>query len=171
MLTNSHFEEELENIPVLQTLNVKESFFNAVIPYLEKPYYFQFENGSLYLNSSVNVCIERMQQRMLFTNLFKKRELLISKKKLIEENKKLILESKIKIIEDPTIEIENYEYEYITRPLPDGKHNTVCKVCKENCHENCKDTRIFGVDFLKYWCVCYGKAGNCKKCKKKMFYD
>ena len=202
MLTNSHFEEEPENIPVLQTLNVKESFFNAVIPYLEKPYYFQFENGSLYLNSkkkrnkmdfeenidnmnnfltklinlnsiptknSVNVCIERMQQRMLFTNLFKKRELLISKKKLIEENKKLILESKIKIIEDPTIEIENYEYEYITRPLPDGKHNTVCKVCKENCHENCKDTRIFGVDFLKYWCVCYGKAGNCKICKKKCF--
>ena len=39
-----------ENIFVLKTLKLEESFFNTVIPYLDKPYYFQFENGSLFSN-------------------------------------------------------------------------------------------------------------------------
>ena len=50
MLTNSHFEDDPENINVLKTLKLEESFFNTVIPYLDKPYYFQFENGSLFSN-------------------------------------------------------------------------------------------------------------------------
>ena len=51
MLTNSHFQEDPNNIPVLKTLNSKESFFNTVIPYLDKPFYFQFENGALFSKS------------------------------------------------------------------------------------------------------------------------
>ena len=48
MLTNTHFEDDPEKLPVLQTLKLEDSFFNTVIPYLDKPYYFQFENGSLF---------------------------------------------------------------------------------------------------------------------------
>ena len=51
MLTNSRFEDEPENIPVLKTLKLEDSFFNTVIPYLDKPYYFQFENGSLFFKA------------------------------------------------------------------------------------------------------------------------
>ena len=42
------FQEDPNDISVLKTLNLKESFFNTVIPYLDKPYYFQFENGLLF---------------------------------------------------------------------------------------------------------------------------
>ena len=204
MLTNSHFEEEPENIPVLKTLNLEESFFNTVIPYLQAPYYFQFENGSLYLNNkkkinemyfkesvnnmsnflgklknlgaiqtenSLKVCIERLRQRILCKNLFNKRELLINKKKVIEENEMLLRESKLRIIEDPNIEIITYELECKKRTLQDGKYNTVCHNCENNCHENCKDTRFFGYDLFKYWCVCFSKTGHCKICKNNCFLD
>ena len=45
MITHSHFEETPQ---VINTLKLEESFFNAVIPNLKEPNYFQFENGSLY---------------------------------------------------------------------------------------------------------------------------
>lgn len=45
MITHSHFEETPQ---VINTLKLEESFFNVVIPNLKEPYYFQFENGSLY---------------------------------------------------------------------------------------------------------------------------
>lgn len=41
-LTNSHFQEDPNDILVLKTLNLKESFFNTVIPYLDKPLLFSF---------------------------------------------------------------------------------------------------------------------------------
>ena len=205
MMTNSHFEEDPENIELLKSLNSEESFFKSVIPFLEKPYYFQFENGSLYkkgskkrfkmdfeesmdnmkefLNNklinlkpvktknSLNVLVERIQQRLICRNLFNKRQILINKKKILEKNQFLLMEAKSKIIDDPNIKIENYEYELIQKPLPNGKHNTVCKNCKENCHEGCFDTKIFGIDFLKYWCACFGKTGFCKICKNKCYMN
>lgn len=45
MITHSHFEETPK---IINTLKLEESFFNVVIPNLKEPYYFQFENGSLY---------------------------------------------------------------------------------------------------------------------------
>ena len=205
MLTNSHFEEDPDNIELLKSLNSEESFFSSVMPFLEKPYYFQFENGSLYrkgnkkrnkmdfeesmasmkefldnklinLNpvktkNSLKVLVERMQQRLICKNLFNKRQILISKKKILEKNKLLLIESKSKIIEDPNIKIDNYEYEFCTRILPKEKHNTVCHNCKEICHEECADTKLFGIDFLKYWCVCFGITGFCKICKNKCYMN
>lgn len=201
MITNSHFEDEPENITVLKTLQSEDSFFKTIIPSLEKPFYFQFENGALFtkgkkkrnkmdfeesienmnhfLNdklaklrpiltkNSAKVCLERLQQRLLCRNLFKKREILINTKKLIEENKKHIIETKVKIIENPTIVIDNYEYVCIKKELKRGKYNTVCNDCQENCHEDCSDTRIFGQDIFKYFCACFDGMGYCKICKKK----
>ena len=117
MITNSHFEE---NPQVIKTLNLEDSFFSSVIPHLEEPYYFQFENGSLYLNRKnkmdkmffeesmenmnkflidkliklepvpthdcVEVCKERLLQKIIFQKIIKKRKLLIDKKKYLEKN-------------------------------------------------------------------------------------
>lgn len=198
MLTNSHFQEDPNDIPVLKTLNLKESFFNTVIPYLDKPYYFQFENGTLFSKKKNNinklyfeesmenmnkflqeklvklkhvhtkncafVCIERIQQRLICENLLRIRESLVKKKKLIEETQCQILKEKDKIAEDPNIKIIDYEIIYKKRNLPNGKHSTVCNYCKTNCHSNCTDTRIFGLDFLKYTCLAFNLAGFCKIC-------
>ena len=73
----------------------------------------------------------------------------------------------MKILEDPTVLIDNYEYKCIKKPLQKGKYNTVCNDCKENCHEDCLDTRLFGKDIFKYWCCCFNITGYCKICKNK----
>ena len=48
--------------------------------------------------------------------------------------------------------------------MPNGKHYTVFNNCKTNCHPNCKDTKIFGIDLLKYSCVSFNLVGFCKIC-------
>ena len=202
MITYSHFEE---NPKVINTLKLEESFFNSVIPNLKKPYYFQFENGSLYssvrnimnksffegssenmnkflknklikmksipTNDCIRVCIERLQQKIICQNILRKRKHLIEKKYLLEKNKKELSESKENIIKDPNIKINNTYYITKERNLGEGKKNTVCKECKENCHIGCLDTTLFGIDILKYWCICFDKMGFCKVCKKKCFMN
>lgn len=86
------------------------------------------------------------------------------KKKLLEKNKKELSESKNKIIKDPNIKFNNIYYIVKEKNLEEGKKNTVCKECKENCHVDCLDTTVFGVDILKYWCICFDKIGFCKVC-------
>ena len=203
MLTNSHFEDYPENIHVLKTLKLRESFFNIIIPYLDNPYYFQFKNGTLFskvkngrnkmnfedsmnninkfLQTKLNnlkavptkncaiVCIERMVQKLICQNLLGERDSLIKKKKLIELIQRQILEYKNKNINDLNVKIIDYEIIYKKRILPDGKHYTVCNNCKRNCHRDCKDTRIIGLDILKYWCVCFDFKGRCKICRNKCF--
>ena len=203
MLTNSHFEDDPENIPVLQTLKLEDSFFNTVIPYLDEPYYFQFENGSLfskvknkrnkmYFEDSMDnmnkflktklsnlksvptkncekVCIQRIQQKLICQNLLRERDYLVIKKKLIEKTQKQILECKKQVVEDPDIKIIDYQIIYKKKRLPEGKHNTVCNNCKVNCHPYCKDTTIFGLDLLKYTCVCFDFKGFCKICRENCF--
>ena len=205
MLTNSHFEDDPKNITVLQTLKLEDSFFNTVIPYLDKPYYFQFENGSLFSKVKSNrnkmdfedsmdnmnkflqtklsnlkavptincakVCIERIQQKLICQNLLRERDSLVTKKKLIDITLKQILDYKNEIINDPNIKIIDYEINYKTKILPEGKHNTVCNNCKVNCHAECLDTRIVGLDLFKYWCVCFDLKGCCKICKEKCFMN
>lgn len=200
MITHSHFEKTPK---VINTLKLEESFFNSVIPNLKEPYYFQFENGSLYsneinimdkyffeesiknmnkflknklikmkpvpTNDSINVCKERLQQKILCENILVKRKHLIEKKKLLENNKKELSESKEKITNDPNIKINNYYFIKKNRNLEEPKRNTVCKNCQENCHIDCLDTTIFGIDILKYWCICFNKLGFCKVCENKCY--
>ena len=202
MITHSHFEETPQ---VINTLKLEESFFNVVIPNLKEPYYFQFENGSLYskvrnrmnklffeesaknmnkflknkliemksvpTNYCVRVCLERLQQKIICQNILEKRKHLIEKRKLLEKNKKELSESKDKIIKDPNIKFNNTYFIIKEKYLEEGKKNTVCKECKENCHLDCLDTTVFGVDILKYWCICFDKVGFCKVCNKKCFMD
>ena len=101
MITHSHFEKKPK---ILNTLKMKDSFFSEVIPFLEEPYFFQFENGALYqrgndplnkicfnrsmenmnifLKNKLNVLKERLQLELICQNILKKRKLLIDKKKL-----------------------------------------------------------------------------------------
>jgi signal recognition particle GTPase len=203
MLTNSHFEDDPENIPVLKTLKLEESFFNTVIPNLDQPYYFQFENGSLFSNvknkrnkmyfeesmdkmnqflqkklknlkpvptkNCAKVCVERIQQKLICQNLMRERDSIVTKKKLIEMTKNQILDYKKEIINNPNIKIKDYEIINKKKNLPEGKHNTVCNNCKVNCHPNCIDTRILGLDLFKYWCVCFDFKGCCKICRENCF--
>ena len=74
MITNSHFEK---NPKVINTLKSEESFFNVVIPNLKEPYYFQFENGSLFSN-------ERDEIKKLFFEKSAKNINKFLKNKLIE---------------------------------------------------------------------------------------
>lgn len=73
------------------------------------------ELGPIPTNDCIQVCIERLQQKLLCQNILVKRNQLIEKKKNLEENKKKILESKKRIINDPNIKIKNYYY--ITRKI------------------------------------------------------
>ena len=50
-----------------------------------------------------------------------------------------------------------------------SRNNTVCNYCKENFHLNCLDTRVFGLDILKYWFICFDAFGRCKLCDNKCF--
>ena len=203
MLTFSNFKKKPN---IIKTLKEEDSFFKDIISDLNEPFYFQFENGSLFskegedddildkinfnrsmenmkkflenkltklesisIIDSYNVCKERLLQKEICQIIIIKRKELIKQKKLIEKNKKKILESKEKIIKDKNFKMEIDEYITEKEYLGERINNTVCIECKENCHENCRDTRIFSRDLFKYFCICINKLGFCKICNKKCY--
>ena len=129
------------------------------------------EMKSVPTNNCVRVCLERLQQKIICEKILEKRKHLIEKKKLLEKNKKELSESKDKIIKDPNIKFNNTYYITKKKYLEEGKKNTICKECEENCHLDCWDTTFLGIDILKYWCICFDKVGSCKVCEKKCFMN
>ena len=81
-------------------------------------------------------------------------------KEYIEANEKGINEKKITFIPQKKIEYEPEQ-------LPDGEKATICKICKFNCHHPCRDTRINGVDILKYTCQIWTWGFDCTMCPNK----
>ena len=85
----------------------------------------------------------------------------------IDEQKRFILENESKINANEIKYIPKKRIELETQQLPSNQKATICKVCKFNCHNPCKDTTIQGCDILKYTCKIWTWGFNCIACPNK----
>ena len=154
----------------LRYLQDKEYMFNEIVPYIETPWYFKFNNSGVFIKdiNEYNVLKERF-------NLEKQVEILqpllkegIDKVNYIKEimNKIISLKRDLNGSKNFTLKVKRLRIKQI--PINDRSINT-CLVCNYSCHYscNCKDDEMYNCT------VMIGDKTNarCNVCKGKCHWS
>jgi hypothetical protein len=97
LATFSNFDTKLKN-DMLKKLKNKDSLFREIIPFLEEPYYFQFENGSFYKKRNV-------RDKLNFTDSMENMNNFLKKKLIKLES--IPLKDSIEVLRE-RLELESY---------------------------------------------------------------